>query len=181
LKEKYMQKITPFLWFEDNAEEAVNFYVSVFSNSPSKDKNSKIAAITRYDEEGAKASGRPAGTVMTIGFELSGQEFAAINGGPMPPESEFKVNFTGAISFVINCDTQEEVDYFWEKLSEGGESGVCGWINHDKFGMTWQVTPRVLPEMLMDKDPEKARRAMAAMLKMTKLDIAVLEKAYRGE
>lgn len=176
-----MQKITPFLWFEDNAEEAVNFYVSVFSQAPGKGRNSKIVSVARYDAEGAKASGRPEGTVMTIGFELDGQEFAAINGGPMPPESELKVDFTGAISFVINCDTQEEVDYFWEKLSEGGEPGVCGWINHDKFGITWQVTPRVLPEMLMDKDPEKAQRVMAVMLQMTKIDITALKKAYDGK
>src|SRR5216110_1537142 len=130
-----MSKITPFLWFNDDAEEAINFYTSVF-------KDSKIGKVTRYDEAGAKASGRPAGSVMTATFQLFGQEFIALNGGP-----HFK--FTEAISFVIDCETQEEVDYYWEKLSEGGDKKAqqCGWLK-DKFGASWQVVPRVLSEMM---------------------------------
>ena len=124
-----MQKITPFLWFDDKAEEAVNFYVSIF-------KNSRITGITRYGEEGAGVAGRPKGTVMTVEFTLNGQEFVALNGGP-----HFK--FTEAISFVVNCETQEEVDYFWEKLSAGGEESQCGWLK-DKYGLSWQVVPTVL-------------------------------------
>jgi predicted 3-demethylubiquinone-9 3-methyltransferase (glyoxalase superfamily) len=162
-----MQKITPFLWFEKGAEEAVNFYTSIF-------KNSKIEKTTRYDESGAKASGMPIGTVMTMDFNLNGQEFVAINGGPF-----FK--FSGAISFVINCDTQAEVDYYWEKLSEGGgESGQCGWINHDKYGITWQVVPKILTELLTAPDAAKAKRVMEAMLKMTKIEIAKIEEAARN-
>jgi predicted 3-demethylubiquinone-9 3-methyltransferase (glyoxalase superfamily) len=167
-----MQKITPFLWFERDAEEAANYYVSVFSNRPGGDTEiSKVNKTTRYDESGAKASGQPAGSVMTTEFELEGQQFVALNGGDY-----FK--FSGAVSFVVNCDTQEEIDYFWDKLSEGGEKGVCGWINRDKFGMTWQVVPTVLGELLSDPDPVKSQRAMAAMLKMTKIIIEDLEKAH---
>jgi len=158
-----MQKITPFLWFEDKAEEAVNFYVSIF-------KNSKVANITRYGEEVAAVAGRPKGTVMTVAFDLEGQEFTALNGGP-----QFK--FTEAISFVVNCKTQEEVDEFWEKLSAGGEKGQCGWLK-DKYGVSWQIVPTVLPEMLQDKNPEKSKRVMHAMLQMTKLDITRLKQAY---
>jgi predicted 3-demethylubiquinone-9 3-methyltransferase (glyoxalase superfamily) len=158
-----MQKITPFLWFNDNAEEAVNFYVSIF-------KDSKIGAITRYDEGSAAASGRPRGSVMTISFQLEGQEFVALNGGP-----HFK--FTEAVSFVVNCKTQEEVDEFWSKLSAGGEEVQCGWLK-DKYGLSWQITPTVLPEMLKDKDPEKAKRVMKAMLQMKKIDIPTLKRAY---
>ena len=158
-----MQKITPFLWFEDKAEEAVNFYVSIF-------KNSKVANITRYGEEVAGVAGRPKGTVMTVAFDLEGQEFTALNGGP-----QFK--FTEAISFVVNCKTQEEVDEFWEKLSAGGEKGQCGWLK-DKYGVSWQIVPTVLPEMLQDKNPEKSKRVMHAMLQMTKLDITRLKQAY---
>ena len=161
-----MQKITPFLWFEDKAEQAAEFYTSVF-------KNAKILNVNRYDEAGAKASGRPVGSAMVAGFELEGQEFSAINGGPM-----FK--FSGAISFVVNCENQEEVDYYWEKLSEGGESGQCGWINHDKFGITWQIVPIQLGKYLSDPDSQKAARVMQAMLQMTKIDIGLLENAYRG-
>ena len=163
-----MQKITPFLWFEDKAEEAVNFYVAVFSV---KDRNSKILSITHYDEAGAQASGRPAGSVMTVVFQLFGQEFVALNGGPFFQPS-------GAISFVVNCESQEEIDYFWEKLSDGGEAGVCGWINRDKFGVTWQVVPTILGEMLSDPDSEKASRVMKAMLKMKKIIIEDLRQAY---
>lgn len=160
---KITQKITPFLWFDDKAEEAAKFYTSIF-------KNSKIGNITRYDEEAAGPTGRPAGSVMTVDFQLGGQEFVALNGGPM-----FK--FTEAISFVVNCENQEEVDYFWSKLSAGGEESRCGWLK-DKFGLSWQVVPAVLIEMLTDQDTAKAKRAMHAMLQMDKIDIAVLKKAY---
>jgi predicted 3-demethylubiquinone-9 3-methyltransferase (glyoxalase superfamily) len=158
-----MQTITPFLWFDDKAEEAVKFYVSIF-------KNSKIGRITRYGEEGAEVSGRPKGTVMTITFQLEGQAFTALNGGP-----HFK--FTEAISFLVNCKTQEEVDELWEKLSEGGEKGQCGWLK-DKYGLSWQIVPTVLGEMLQDKDPEKSKRVMHAMLQMHKIDIKRLKQAY---
>ncbi len=158
-----MQKITPFLWFDNQAEEAMNFYTSIF-------KNSKMGRITRYDEAGAKASGRPAGSVMTAEFELEGQQFVALNGGPQFP-------FTEAVSFVINCTTQEEVDEMWNKLSDGGEEIQCGWLK-DKYGMSWQVVPTVLGELLGDKDPVKAQRVMEAMLKMKKLEIKVLQEAH---
>jgi predicted 3-demethylubiquinone-9 3-methyltransferase (glyoxalase superfamily) len=160
---KLTQKITPFLWFDDKAEEAAKFYTSIF-------KNSKIGNITRYDEEAAGPTGRPAGSVMTVDFQLGGQEFVALNGGPM-----FK--FTEAISFVVNCENQGEVDYFWSKLSAGGEESRCGWLK-DKFGLSWQVVPAVLIEMLTDKDTAKAKRVMHAMLQMDKIDVAVLKKAY---
>jgi predicted 3-demethylubiquinone-9 3-methyltransferase (glyoxalase superfamily) len=160
---KITQKITPFLWFDDKAEEAAKFYTSIF-------KNSKIGNITRYDEEATGPTGRPAGSVMTVDFQLGGKEFVALNGGPM-----FK--FTEAISFVVNCENQEEVDYFWSKLSAGGEESRCGWLK-DKFGLSWQVVPTVLIEMLTDKDTAKAKRVMHAMLQMDKIDIAVLKKAY---
>jgi len=162
---KPTQKISPFLWFDHQAEDAVNFYVSIF-------KNSKIGSVTRYVEEAAKASGRPKGSVMTVAFELNGQEFVALNGGPI-----FK--FTEAISFVVNCETQAEVDHFWEKLSGGGQEVQCGWLK-DRFGVSWQVVPTVLGEMLQDKDREKSRRVMAAILKMKKLNIEALKKAYEG-
>ncbi len=158
-----MQKITPFLWFDDKAEEAVNFYVSIL-------KNSKIGSITRYGEEGAEVSGRPKGTVMTVTFQLEGQEFMALNGGP-----HFK--FTEAISFLVNCKTQEEVDELWEKLSKGGEKGQCGWLK-DKYGLSWQIVPTVLGEMLNDKDAEKSKRVMHALLQMHKIDIKRLKQAY---
>jgi predicted 3-demethylubiquinone-9 3-methyltransferase (glyoxalase superfamily) len=162
---KTMQKITPFLWFENEAEEAANFYVSVFGNS-------RIRGITRYDAEAAQASGRPEGSVMTVAFELEGQEFTALNGGP-----HFK--FTEAISFVVNCKTQEEVDHFWEKLYAGGQEVECGWLK-DRFGVSWQVVPTLLIEMLQDKEPQRARRVMAAMLKMKKIDLEALKQAYEG-
>ena len=160
---KTMQKITPFLWFDNQAEEAVNFYVAIF-------KDSRIRSIARYEEEAAKASGRPKGSVMTVAFELNGQEFIALNGGPL-----FK--FTEAISFVVNCETQEEVDHFWKRLTAGGQEVQCGWLK-DRFGVSWQIVPTVLGEMLQDKDPEKSRRVMAAMLKMKKINIEALKKAY---
>ena len=157
-----MQKITPFLWFDDKAEEAANFYVSIF-------KNSKLVGVTRYGEAGPGLKG----TVMTAKFQLEGQEFVALNGGP-----HFK--FTEAISFVIDCKTQEEVDYFWEKLSEGGAESQCGWLK-DKYGLSWQVVPTALIEMLQDKDPEKSQRVMKAMLQMKKIEIKTLKQAYEGE
>ena len=162
---KTMQRITPFLWFDDQAEEAVDFYVSIFQNS-------KIRSIARYDDEGAKAAGRPKGSVMTVAFELDGQDFTALNGGPI-----FK--FTEAMSLVVNCETQEEVDHFWERLSAGGQEVQCGWLK-DRFGVSWQVVPTVLIEMLQDKDPEKSKRVMAAMLRMKKINIEPLKRAYAG-
>ncbi len=157
-----MQKITPFLWYDNQAEEAMNFYVSIF-------KNSKVTGVTRYEEEGAKASGRPAGSVMTAKFQLDGQDFLALNGGP-----NFK--FTEAVSFVVNCETQEEIDYFWEKLSEGGTEVQCGWLK-DKYGLSWQVVPAILGELFQTDDPAKAKRVMHAMLQMKKLDIKALREA----
>jgi predicted 3-demethylubiquinone-9 3-methyltransferase (glyoxalase superfamily) len=159
-----IRKITPFLWFNSQAEEAVNFYTSIFTNS-------KIVSISRYGKEGAEASGRPEGTVMTMAFELEGQEFVALNGGPM-----FK--FSEAISFVVHCESQEEVDYYWEKLSAEGDEQAqqCGWLK-DKYGLSWQIVPTVLTELLNDPDPEKARRVMETMLKMKKIDIEVLKQA----
>jgi len=154
-----MQKITPFLWFDNNAEEAMNFYVSIF-------KNSRVLSVTRYGEAGPG----PKGTVMTAAFQLDGQEFIALNGGP-------QFIFTEAISFSVDCKTQEEVDELWEKLSEGGEKSRCGWLK-DKYGLSWQVNPTVLGEMLQDKDPEKSKRVMEAMLQMDKIDIKRLEQAY---
>jgi predicted 3-demethylubiquinone-9 3-methyltransferase (glyoxalase superfamily) len=162
-----MQKITPFLWFDNQAEEAAKFYASVF-------KNSKIGRILRYDEASAKAAGRPVGSVLTIEFEIEGQKFTALNGGP-----EFK--FNESVSFVVDCKTQEEVDYFWEKLiAGGGQESECGWLK-DKFGLSWQVTPTVLIEMLHDKDAKKAERVMKAMMQMQKIDIKKLNAAYAGK
>jgi len=162
-----MQKITPFLWFDGDAEEAANFYVSIF-------KNSKIGRIARYGKEGFEIHGRPAGTVMTVEFELEGQKFVALNGGP-------HFTFSPAISFQVDCATQEEVDRYWEKLSEGGDETVqqCGWLK-DKFGLSWQIVPAGLAELLGDKDPERSGRAMQAMLQMKKLDIAKLRQAHTG-
>jgi predicted 3-demethylubiquinone-9 3-methyltransferase (glyoxalase superfamily) len=154
-----MQKITPFLWFDDQAEDAMNFYVSIF-------KNSKVLSVARYGDAGPG----PKGTVMTARFQLEGQEFIALNGGP-------QFQFTEAISFLVNCDRQEEVDYFWEKLSEGGERSRCGWLK-DKFGLSWQIVPTVLGEMLQDKNAEKSQSVMKAMLQMDKIDIQGLKRAY---
>jgi predicted 3-demethylubiquinone-9 3-methyltransferase (glyoxalase superfamily) len=160
-----MQKITPFLWFDNQTEEAVNLYTSVFDNS-------KIVSVSRYGKEAAKASGRPEGTVMTMAFQLAGQEFVALNGGP-----QFK--FTEAISFVVNCESQDEVDYYWTKLSEGGDEKAqqCGWLK-DRYGISWQIVPSILGELLNDPDPEKSKRVMEAMLQMKKIEIAALKKAY---
>ena len=158
-----MKKINPFLWFDFEAEQAAKFYVGIF-------KNSKIAKIARYGEEAAQKTGRPAGSVMTVEFTLDRVEFVALNGGP-----QFK--FTEAISFSVNCETQDEIDYFWEKLSaDGGSTGPCGWLK-DKFGLSWQVTPVFLGYMLADPDAEKANRVMKAIMEMGKIDIAALNKA----
>jgi predicted 3-demethylubiquinone-9 3-methyltransferase (glyoxalase superfamily) len=154
-----MQKITPFLWFDHEAEEAMNFYVSIF-------RNSKILSMTRYGEGGPG----PAGEVMTGTFQLEGQEFMALNGGP-------DHKFTEAISFFVDCKTQEEVDDLWNKLKEGGEEGPCGWLK-DKFGVSWQIIPTVLGELLGDPDPIKSQRVMQAMLQMKKIDIRALQQAY---
>jgi predicted 3-demethylubiquinone-9 3-methyltransferase (glyoxalase superfamily) len=157
-----MQKITPFLWFDTQAEEAANFYVSVFNNS-------RLVNITHYGEAGPG----PKGSVMTVVFELDGQEFIALNGGP-------QFTFTEAISFSVDCKTQEEVDEFWEKLSEGGEDGPCGWLK-DKYGLSWQINPTIFGEMLNDPDPEKSKRVMEPMLTMNKIDIAGLKRAYEEQ
>jgi len=157
---KPIQKITPFLWFDHQAEEAAKFYTSIF-------KDSKVETVTRCGELGPG----PKGSVMTVAFQIEGQKFVALNGGP-----QFK--FTEAISFVVNCETQAEVDELWEKLSEGGKQVECGWLK-DKYGVSWQIVPIVLIEMLRDKDAEKSQRVMKAMLQMKKLDITRLEEAYR--
>jgi predicted 3-demethylubiquinone-9 3-methyltransferase (glyoxalase superfamily) len=156
-----MQKITPFLWYDGNAEEAVNFYVSIF-------KNSKVVSMARYGDAGPG----PKGSVMTAAFQLDGQNFVALNGGP-------QYKFTPAISFVVSCETQEEVDELWEKLSAGGRKDRCAWLT-DKCGVSWQIVPTILSKLLQDKDPEKARRVMQAMLQMDKIDINRLKQAYDG-
>ena len=162
-----MQKISPCLWFDDQGEEAAKFYTSIF-------KDSKIGDVTRYGKEGYEIHGREEGTVMTVEFEIEGQKFLALNGGPI-----FK--FNEAISFQVYCETQEEVDYYWEKLSEGGDEKAqqCGWLK-DKYGVSWQIVPTILIKMLKDKDSEKSQRVMKAMLQMHKLDISTLKKAYEG-
>jgi predicted 3-demethylubiquinone-9 3-methyltransferase (glyoxalase superfamily) len=158
-----MKKIIPCLWFDNNAEEAVKYYTSII-------KNSKIGTIARYGEAGSNASGKPKGTVMTVSFELNGQEFLALNGGP-----QFK--FNESISFVLNCETQKEIDELWEKLTRDGEEGPCGWLK-DKFGMSWQVVPSVLQEMIKDKDAGKSERMMKALIQMKKLDMKKLKEAF---
>ena len=158
-----MQRITPCLWFDDNAEEAVRFYRSIF-------KKSKVGKIARYGKEGYEIHGRPEGTVLTIEFKLNGQPFTALNGGPI-----FK--FNEAISFQVSCQSQKEVDYYWEKLSKGGEKGQCGWLK-DKYGVSWQIVPTVLSKMLTGKDAKVSDRVMKALLQMKKLDIKRLERAY---
>ena len=162
------QRITPCLWFDDQAEEAVAFYTGIF-------KSSKIVAVSRYGEAGKEIHGRPAGSVMTVAFELDGQTFTALNGGPV-----FK--FNEALSLQVNCETQAEVDHFWTKLSAGGDPGAqqCGWLK-DRYGVSWQIVPRVLVELLMDPDPAKSQRVMTAMLRMKKIDIAELKRAHAGE
>jgi predicted 3-demethylubiquinone-9 3-methyltransferase (glyoxalase superfamily) len=157
-----MQKITPFLWYDSKAEEAANFYTSIF-------KNSKILSTSRYGDAGPG----PKGSVMVVKFQLEGQEFIALNGGPL-------FQFSPAFSFVVNCKTQEEVDEYWEKLSVGGQTSQCGWLT-DKFGFSWQITPTILGELVGGKDPEKSNRVMQAMLKMTKIDIQALKDAAQQE
>ena len=168
-----MQGVTPCLWFDSNAEEAANFYVSIFSSAArpaSGRRNSKVVSITRYGEAGAEVSGRAKGTVMTVAFQLDGQEYLALNGGPL-------FTFSPAISFIVNCETQEEIDTFWEKLSEGGAVEQCGWLK-DKYGVSWQIVPTILGEMVNDPDPEKSQGVMRAMLQMKKIDIEGLKRAY---
>jgi predicted 3-demethylubiquinone-9 3-methyltransferase (glyoxalase superfamily) len=162
-----MQKITPCLWFDDQAEAAAEFYTAIF-------RNSRIVSITRYGEAGYEVHGKPAGTVMIVAFELDGQAFTALNGGPV-------FTFNEAISFQVHCETQEEVDYYWEKLSEDGDDQAqqCGWLK-DKYGASWQIVPTVLIEMIKDPDAEKSQRVMAAMLQMKKIDIETLKRAYAG-
>jgi predicted 3-demethylubiquinone-9 3-methyltransferase (glyoxalase superfamily) len=157
-----MQRITPFLWFDDNAEQAAKFYTSIF-------KNSKIKGVSRYGEAGPG----PKGSVMVVNFELDGQEFIALNGGP-----QFK--FTEAISFVVNCKDQKEVDHYWSKLTKGGQEVQCGWLK-DKFGLSWQVVPTILSELMRDKDPKVRERVMKQMLQMVKLDIEPLKQAAKGK
>lgn len=160
-----MQKITTFLWYDQQAEEAAKFYCSIF-------KNSKVGTISRYGSEGKDIHGKEAGSVMAVEFELDGQRFAALNGGP-----QFK--FSEAISFQVHCDDQAEVDYFWSKLSKGGEEGPCGWLK-DKYGLSWQIVPEILFAMLTDPDQTKSQRVTKAFLQMKKFDIAALERAYAG-
>lgn len=159
------------MWFDSQAEEAANFYVSIFSDRPGSDgKNSRIVTVTRYGDAGAKAAGRPKGSVMTVVFELDGQKFLGLNGGPL-------FTFSPAISFIVNCETEQEVDWFWERLSAGGKTDQCGWLT-DKYGVSWQIVPTVLGEMLQDKDPRKSERVMKAMLQMKKIEIKGLKQAY---
>jgi predicted 3-demethylubiquinone-9 3-methyltransferase (glyoxalase superfamily) len=162
-----MSKITPCLWFHDNAEEAVHFYLSVF-------KRSRLGTIVRYGEAGAQVSGRPKGSVMTVTFEIEGQEFVALNGGPV-------FTFNEAVSFQVHCETQEELDHYWNALSAEGdaEAQQCGWLK-DRYGVSWQIVPMVLIEMLKQGDSERANRVMQAVLQMKKLDIRTLKKAYEG-
>ena len=162
-----LQKITPCLWFDKEAEEAAKFYTSIF-------KNSKIGSVSRYGEAGHEIHGMKAGTVLTVDFELEGQSFTALNGGPM-----FK--FTEAISFQVHCETQQELDHYWDKLSEGGDKNAqqCGWLK-DKYGASWQVVPTILPKLLMDPDHRKSERTMQALLQMKKLDIEKLKQAHAG-
>ncbi len=157
-----MQRITPFLWFDDDAEEAANFYTSIF-------KNSKIKGVSRYGEAGPG----PKGSVMVVNFELDGEEFMALNGGP-------QFQFTEAISLVVNCKSQEEVDHYWGRLTEGGQPVQCGWLK-DKFGLSWQVTPTILAELMQDKDPAVRERVMKQMMQMVKLDIEPLKQAAKGK
>ena len=161
-------RITPCLWFDTQAEEAAAFYTSIFGNS-------RITRTARYGEAGREIHGKEPGTILTVAFELDGQPFTALNGGPA-------FEFNEAISLQINCESQEEVDYYWEKLSEGGDGAAqqCGWLK-DRYGVSWQVVPTVLPEMLTDPDPDRSQRVMTAMLQMKKLDIAKLKRAYTGE
>lgn len=160
-----MQKITPCLWFDDKAEDAAKLYVSIF-------KNSKLGQVTRYGDSGSQISGKPKGSVMTVTFEIEGQEFVALNGGPL-----FK--FTEAVSFMVKCKSQQDIDEMWSKLSEGGEEGPCGWLK-DKYGLSWQIVVPEWDEMLRDKDSEKSERVMVAILHMSKPDMQRVQQAYEG-
>ncbi len=162
-----LQRITPFLWFDEQAEDAVRLYTSIF-------RRSKTLVVTRYGEAGQEVHGQPVGSIMTIAFELEGQQFIALNGGPL-------FRFNEAISLQVNCETQTEIDYYWERLSEGGDESAqqCGWLK-DKFGVSWQVIPTLLSELIQDPDPEVSQRAMSAMLEMKKLDIERLKRASEG-
>lgn len=169
-----MEKITPFLWFDHQAEEAAKFYVSVFSGGPASEKQvSQILNVSRYDKASAKAAGRPVGSAMVVVFQIQGQHFTAINGGPI-------FHFSEAISFMVKCETQEEVDYYWGKLSAVPESEQCGWLK-DKYGLSWQIVPKQLGELMSDPDTEKSSRVMKAMLQMKKIDIKDLQKASEGK
>jgi predicted 3-demethylubiquinone-9 3-methyltransferase (glyoxalase superfamily) len=163
-----MKGINPFLWFDNQAEDAAKRYTSIFSSLGSSD--SQVTDVTRYGAAGAEAAGRPEGSVMTVAFRLDGQDFVALNGGP-------QFQFTEAISLMVNCETQEEVDQLWERLSEGGEQGPCGWLK-DRYGLSWQIVPTALGQMLQDEDSKRAERVMAAMLQMKKIDIQTLQQAY---
>jgi predicted 3-demethylubiquinone-9 3-methyltransferase (glyoxalase superfamily) len=165
-----MKGITTFLWFDDRAEEAAHHYVSTFRVMGRQD--SQVTLVSRYGAAGAQAAGRPEGSVMTVWFRLDGIEFGALNGGPMFPFSE-------AVSLMVNCDTQEEIDGFWERLSEGGEEGPCGWLK-DRFGLSWQVVPGEMERMMQQGEPERQERVMAAVLQMKKLDLVTLQRAYEG-
>lgn len=163
-----LQRIAPCLWFDDQAEQAAEYYTSIFPNS-------RILAISRFGEAGQEIHGRPPGSVMTVEFELDGQRFTALNGGPV-------FTFNEAVSLIVNCETQDEIDYYWDKLTAGGDAAAqqCGWLK-DKFGVSWQVVPTALDRMMTDPDPAKAARATEAMLAMKKLDIAALERAFEGQ
>jgi predicted 3-demethylubiquinone-9 3-methyltransferase (glyoxalase superfamily) len=160
-----MQKITPFLWFDSQAEEAAQFYTSIFADG-------KITAVTRFGKAGVEYHGKPNGSVMTVAFELMGQQFTALNGGP-------HVTFNHAISLVVSCDTQEEVDHYWSRLGEGGQEQMCGWIN-DKYGLSWQIVPKAFVDMMQDENSERRERVLQAMFGMKKFDIAGLRQAYEG-
>ncbi len=161
-----MKGITPCLWFDNQAEEAARFYTSVF-------KNSRVGAISHYGDSGSKAAGRPKGSVMMVAFEIAGQKFLGLNGGP-----HFK--FSEAISLMVNCENQQEIDEYWARLSEGGSQGQCGWLK-DKYGLSWQVVPTGMEEMMLDKDPERSERVMAAVMTMRKFDVEALKRAYEGK
>jgi len=160
------QRITPFLWFDTQAEEAARFYVSVFDNS-------RIKYVSRYGKAGREVHGKEPGSVLTVAFELDGQSFVALNGGP-------QFQFNEAVSFQVSCETQAEIDYFWSRLSEGGKESACGWLK-DKYGLSWQIVPSVLPQLLADADGAKSERTMAALMQMKKFDIAALHRAFAGQ
>jgi predicted 3-demethylubiquinone-9 3-methyltransferase (glyoxalase superfamily) len=165
-----MQGVTPFLWFDDQAEEAANHYISIFKETGRTD--SEVTHVSRYSESSANAAGRPPGSVMTVGFRLDGQDFVGLNGGPA-------FHFTEAISFAVNCETQDEIDHFWSRLSDGGEEGVCGWLK-DRYGLSWQIVAADMERMMREGTPEQGERVMAEILEMKKIDIATLQRAFKG-